>query len=132
MQVDEIATSHHPRKGAPRIDDMGEILAHFTAQLASGRSITAIAKAGLKFLGYVRQRDGSHVGPVILRELQGATLERRYRKARAFVDQSVASAASLLIDISHVSAAKTPLSFPIPRAVTRGRPKKTCLPKNCF
>lgn len=117
-----------PSKGRPPIDDRGEILLHFTTQLALGRSISEIAKAGLTFRGYRKKPDGSIEGPVDLRHLKGPTLERRYRRARAEVDLSIATATTSLAMVNAryigISAPKTPQSFPPPRSVTRGRPKK--------
>lgn len=118
---------HHPGRGAPSVDDTVEILAHFAAQRALGRSISDIAAAGLTFVGQRAMPDGSRA-TVVLRRLKGATLERRYRQKLAEVTRLTTNGGAMpavtIMRYVGIPQPREPLSVPKPAEVRRGRRKK--------
>lgn len=117
-----------PGKGRPRIEDRGEILVHFARERELGLSIREIARRGLNIWGWGLATDGHTRTLCVLRSYAGLTLERRYRDFLREVERSVEYAASADVVLDGVKIGpgrgQLPLSFPSPKAVRRGRPRK--------
>jgi hypothetical protein len=125
--TDAINTWKRPGRGRPRIDERGEIIAHFTREIDNGRTITEIAARGLNILGYKYDRPRQTYILCVLRKYKGPNLERRYREFLEEVRRSgkldlgsIAMRGGLSIGPGR---RQMPLSFPSPKAVRRGRPR---------
>lgn len=117
-----------PGKGRPRNEDRAEILVHFAQEREKGLSIGDIARRGMSIYGYGLAPDGRNRTLSVLRSYAGATLERRYREYLQEVNQSVDQCvdANMVLDgiVTGPVRSKRPLSFPHPKEVRRGRPRK--------
>jgi len=127
MTTSETVRPTSARKGRPNSHDQEYILAHFSTQLALGRTIKAIAADGITFLAQKVLPDGI-VCVSIARVIKGKTLERRYRALRQGTDYypTVATVRGIRETMRYIGiSAPTPsLSFPKPEGLKRGRPKK--------
>jgi len=128
------------RKGRPRDEDRGHVLAHFEAQIALGRTVTEIANAGLTFYGVGLAPDGRTIMAIADRTLRGMSLERRYRQYRAEIARSIANLQPDPLELAGpktglkgrrvitrtigIASVPTCLSFPARDDLKRGRPKK--------
>jgi hypothetical protein len=123
-----VASTKAKGKGRPRIDDRGQVLAHFGAQMALGKSVSEIARHPLIIMGYKRSPGGNHLVLTVLRRLRGPTLERRYWQLRAEIDQSIARTTSspMMINARYIGvrAPMAPVSFPKVAGLKPGRPWK--------
>lgn len=103
-------------KGRPRIEDLELILTHFRDGIAKGQTVTAIANKGITILEHkILHGDGKHQLRVA-RQLNPATLQRRYREACKIINGAVERVRSSPVTVNAtyigVSAPRTPLSFP--------------------
>lgn len=127
------------RRGRPRNEDRGYVLAHFEAQIALGRTVTEIAEAGLTFYGVGLAPDGRTIFPIARRTQRGLSLERRYRQYRAEMARSLATLHPDPLELVEpktglkgrrfisrigITSGPTCLSFPARDDLKRGRPKK--------
>lgn len=134
------AESAGRRRGRPRDEDRGYILAHFEAQIALDRTVSEIADAGLTLYGVGLAPDGRTIIAIPRRKLRGQSLERRYRQYRAEIARSLARLHPDPLElvepkmgvkgrrfISHtigITSGPICLSFPARDDLKRGRPKK--------
>lgn len=115
------------RRGRPPIDDRDQILGYFASGIAAGKSVSELAKVGLRILRYVEDQVGQNVLKIV-RHQRGATLERRYRRLLESDQQLIARAQSALnsegAQTIGISPPRASLSFSHGKTLRRGRPRK--------